>query len=201
MEPNLHQNKNHSTSKFTPLFHFFKWIIAIALVVVINLLFQYGVIAVAPAPTIDQFCPAQPVNYTDAVSCVQKGGQWTNYPLTPVEITQAVQNNQPLGTCNPTFTCNNNYIHAHSVYNKDVFIALIALSLISIALGLFIHIESLSLGFSLAGIVSLVIASFEYWPDADNWMRALVLIVAVIMLVWVSVKEFRSARKNRELKK
>ena len=168
-----------------------KWAIAIALVIVINLFFHYIIVTAYPVPTVDQFCPAQPATYTTAVDCVQNGGQWTNYDLAPAQITDAVKNNQQLGTCDPNFTCNNNFDHAHSVYNRNVFIILIVLSLVILSIGVFAPYEVLALGFSWAGVVSLIVASGQYWSDANNWMRVVILVVALLLLIWLSVRKFK----------
>ena len=187
MESIKEPNKVHGKGSLRVL----KWVIAIALVIVINLFFQYGIATIAPAPTFEGFCPTQQVNYVDAASCVQNGGQWTNYQLAPAGITTAVKNGQPIGQCDPNFTCQTNFNHAHSIYNRNVFIALIVLSLIVITMGMFLSVEALSLGFSFAGIMSLIIASIEYWSDANNWMRLVILFVALAFLIWIAIKKFR----------
>lgn len=133
----------------------------------------------------------QTQNLATADACVAAGGQWTNSQLNPQEITVAVKNGTPLGWCDPNFTCNKNYTEAHSVYNRNVFIVLIILSLAVLVLGVFLPIEVLSLGFSWAGVVSLIIASGQYWSDANNWMRLIILALALAMLIWLAIKKFR----------
>lgn len=168
-----------------------KWTLAIALVIVVNLFFYYVIAMVYPDPKFESFCPMQNVVLNDATACVNTGGQWTNNQLSPKQVTDAVRGGEPLGWCDANFTCNNNYQDAHSIYNRNVFIILIVLSLVVLGLGIFIPMEVLSLGFSWSGIVSLIIASGRYWSDADNWMRVIILALALALLVWVAVKKFR----------
>lgn len=167
------------------------WAVSLALVIVINLFFYYAIATAYPEPVLGDFCPAQPATYTDAVSCVDNGGQWTNDRLAPAEITKQVQDGKPLGWCDANFTCSGAFAHAHGQYDRNVFIILIVLSLGIIALGLFSSAEILSLGFVWAGVLSLVIASLRYWSDAENWMRLVILAVALAVLVWLALRRFR----------
>lgn len=182
METNTHRKPN-----------LLKWAIAVALVIVINLFFHYAISLVYVEPKHEKFCPMETYNrvFSDAMTCVDAGGQWTNTQLSPQEVTKAVKSGEALGWCNATFTCQQNYDDAHGIYNRNVFIVLIVLSLVVLALGVFLPIEILSLGFSWAGVVSLIIASARYWSDADNWMRVLILFVALVLLIWLAVKKFK----------
>lgn len=169
-----------------------KWTLAVALVIVVNLFFYYVIAMVYPEPQFDKYCKAPAENYVSAEACVAGGGQWTNSQMTPKQVTTAVQNGEPLGWCDPYFTCNQSYTHDQSIYNRNVFIVLIVLSLVVLSIGMFIPIEVLSLGFSWSGIVSLIIASGRYWSDADNWMRVIILAAALGLLIWFSVKRFKN---------
>lgn len=168
-----------------------KWTIAVALVIVTNLFFYYAIAMVYPEPKFEDYCKASPQNYVTAEACVEAGGQWSNNQFTPKQVTTAIQNNEPLGWCDAYYTCNQEYSDVHSIYNRNVFIILIALSLVVLGLGIFIPVEVLSLGFSWTGIVSLIIASGRYWSDADNWMRVIILAVALVVLIWFAIKKLK----------
>lgn len=168
-----------------------KWAIAVAVVIVVNLFFHYVIATFYTEPKFESFCPNQNQVINDAVMCVNNGGQWTNNQLSPKQVTEAVKNGDPLGWCDVNFTCNKNYTEAHGVYNRNVFIILIVLSLAVLALGVFLPIEVLSLGFSWSGVLSLIIASAQYWSDANNWMRLVILALALAMLIWLAVKKFK----------
>ena len=156
-----------------------KWAVSIALVIVINLFFHYVIELVYPEPKFESFCPVTTEIYT------------TNNQFTPQEITKAVKDGQSLGWCDANFTCNNNYQSAHSIYNRNAFVVLVILSIVVLGLGVFLPIEVLSLGFSWAGVVSLIVATFKYWSDANNIMRVIILIIAIAMLIWLAVKKLR----------
>jgi len=168
-----------------------KWAIAIAMVIVVNLFFHYVIATFYTEPKFETYCPMQNIVLNDAVSCVNNGGQWTNNQLAPKQVTEAVKSGEPLGWCDVNFTCNKNYTEAHSIYNRNVFIILIVLSLVVLALGVFLPIEVLSLGFSWSGVLSLIIASAQYWSDANNWMRLVILALALAILIWLAIKKFQ----------
>ncbi len=184
METNKPASSSHSIK-------ILKWTLATAIVIVVNLFFYYVIATVYHEPKFESFCPMQSATYSDAVSCVDAGGQWTNIQLTPAQVTDTIKSGQPLGWCDANFTCNNTFNSAHSIYNRNVFIILITLSVIILSLGFFLPIEVLSLGFSWSGIVSLIIASGRYWSDADNWMKVIILGFALGLLIWIAVRKFR----------
>lgn len=180
-------NQEHKTASSKIL----KWTLAIALVIVVNLFFYYAIAMVYPEPQFESFCKNQNQVITDAVMCVDAGGQWTNNQLSPKQVTEAVKNGESLGWCDANFTCNQEYQEKTSVYNRNVFIILIVLSLVVLGLGVFLPVEVLALGFSWSGIVSLIIASARYWSDADNWMRVIILAVALVLIIWFAIKKFK----------
>ena len=173
---------------------YLKWALALVIVVVVNLVFHYAIAALYKQPALADFCPAIPTVYNDAQSCVQNGGQWTNYNLTPTEITANVQTGQALGTCDANFTCRNNFVQAQHNYNRNAFIILIVLSLLILIAGFFIPFEALSLGFEWAGILSLIVATIQYWSDANNAIKLVILVIILIFLIWIGTKRFRTKK-------
>ncbi len=169
-----------------------KWALAVAIVIVVNLFFHYVIATFYAEPKFETYCPMNNVVLNDAVSCVDHGGQWTNNQFSPKEVTEAVKSGASLGWCDANFTCNKTYTVAHSIYNRNVFIILIVLSLVILTLGIFLPVEVLSLGFSWSGVLSLIIASGQYWSDANNWMRLVILALALGALIWLAIKKFKN---------
>ena len=75
-----------------------------------------------------------------------------------------------------------------TVYN--IFIILVILGVVSFLLGTFITNEIIILSFSWGGVLSFIIASIRYWSDADNWVKVLILAVALGALIWLAIKKF-----------
>ena len=170
------------------------WAVSIAIVIVINLFFHYVIALVYKEPKFEQFCPVQNVQLVTPESCVDAGGQWTNSQLAPMEITKAVQSGQPLGWCDPNFTCQKTYDAAHSIYNRNAFLVLIILSVITLIAGVLVPFEVLSLGFSWAGVVSLLVATVKYWSDANNFIKVIILALALGALIWLAVKKMQNVK-------
>lgn len=170
---------------------FLTWAVAIAIVIITNLFFYYAIATVYHEPKFDAFCPVRNEQFTTPEQCVAAGGQWSNYQMAPKEITEAVKTNQPLGYCDPNFTCQKTYDAAHSIYNRNVFLVLIIVSIAVMAVGLFIPVQVLSLGFTWAGVLSLIIASVRYWSDANNVSKLIILALALGALIWLAVKRMK----------
>lgn len=178
MEQNINNPKQASFVKIS---------IIIAIVIVMNLFFNYAVSLVYKEPVMDSF--VKPTQVIEAIvskdKCISLGGQWSEnvYPkekgVTQIE-----------GYCNENYTNQLNYDSARKIYEKKVFITLIILGIISLISAGFISISILSVSFAWGGVLSLIIASMRYWSQADNWAKVILLAVALCILIWLAIKKF-----------
>lgn len=183
---------------------FFKWILVVGLVIVINLFFYFAIDAFYKEPKFENFCKneqVKPLVKTEN-ECVLKGGQWTESPPDKSVIVYQNERGAPVavpapgetvkGYCNEYFTCQKDFDFAHKVYNRNVFIVMVVLGVALVIGSYFVALYgAVSLGFALAGIVSLVVGSMRYWSDMDERLRVVVLGVALVVLVWYGIKKFR----------
>jgi hypothetical protein len=160
--------------------HFLRTALTVAIVIVMNLFFNYAVSFVYNEPAYDQFVkPAQVVDtITTQADCVAVGGQW-NGPAIPQQ-----------GYCDQNYTNEQNYQSAMTVYNRNVFITLVVLGIISIIIGSFVSVSVLPAALSWGGVLSLVIASMRYWGNADKLFKVIILACALGVLIWLAVKKF-----------
>jgi len=175
-----------------PLSQFVKWAFVAAFIIITNLFIYYAINLVHPEPVHENFCPIelQSQQHVSPESCVNAGGQWTNFYLSPKEITNAVQTNQPTGWCDVNFTCQKEFDSVTSNYNKNVFIAMIIISTVMVIGGvMMMSIEALSLGLVWSGVVSLLVATIRYWSDANNLIKVIILALAISALVWLATKK------------
>jgi hypothetical protein len=163
--------------------------LTVAIVIVMNLFFNYAVSFVYNEPTYDQFVkPTQIVeNITTQARCIEVGGQWNDY--SPVPAPQKGLTT-PQGYCDQNYTNQKNYEDALKVYNRNVFITLVILGIASIIVGSFVAISIIPAAFSWGGVLSLVIASMRYWTSADKLFKVIILACALGVLIWISVKKF-----------
>ena len=170
--------------------NFVKISIIIAIVIVMNLFFNYAVSLVYKEPVMDNFVkPAQVIEaITTKDKCISVGGQWSEnvYPNLDSKTTKA----EVQGYCNENYTKQLNYDAARKVYEKKVFITLIVLGIISLISGGFILISVLSIAFAWGGVLSLIIASVRYWSQADNLAKVVILAIALGLLIWLAIKKF-----------
>ncbi len=171
-----------------------RWSIIIALVIVLNLFFNYAITLVYPAPQYENFCPTSQVATppADQKSCLAAGGQWTQ-TVSPAPTIGGKTTPQTAGYCDVTFTCQKNFDAAGNTYARTVFIVLVLLGVASIVVGaVFKASDVISAGLSLGGVLSLIIASARYWTEAANILKVLILAVALIALIWLGVKKFKN---------
>ena len=157
-----------------------KCAIIVAIVIVLNLFFNYAISLFYKAPQYSDYFPQSQVvePIIDKASCLSVGGQWTD---------PNAQNTT--GYCDPNYTNQANFDAAQKKYDRTVFIILVILGVLSLVGGALFTNGILSTSFSWGGVLALVTASMRYWSDADNLLKVLILAIALGMLIWVAVKK------------
>jgi len=183
-----------------------KWLLILGIVIVLNLFFVYGIMVFYHAPVFENFCPISQVTKTPSteVECTSVGGGWTSYPagaqptsytepiVLPQKSPAMIVTSQPAGYCDLNFTCQKQFMAANSVYNRNVFVTLVVLGVLSLVAGFFISSSAaVSLGLSLGGVLALVVGSVRYWSDMNDYLRVAVLAVALVILVVIGIKKVR----------
>ncbi len=176
-------------------------ILALAIVVVLNLFFNYGVFTFYKEPKFENFCSNELTQkaYTDRQSCEAVDGRWFESAgdikyysgeSRPIPIEPQIDQK---GWCDSTAKCRDSYEAARDVYNRNVFIVLVVLGLISLGLGfLVISAAPVANGFLGGGLLSLIIGTIRYWSDMNDYLRFIILGLALAMLIWLGYKKFSS---------
>lgn len=178
-----------SNIKNTKQPNFVKISIIVAIVIVMNLFFNYAVSLVFKEPVMDNFI--KPTQVMEAITtkdkCISVGGQWSEnaYPSPEMKGKTEVQ-----GYCNENYTKQLEFDNARKAYEKKVFITLIILGIISLISAGFLSISILSIAFAWGGVLSLIIASVRYWSQADNLAKVIILALALGILIWLAIKKF-----------
>ena len=178
METNINIPKQSSFVKIS---------IIVAIVIVMNMFFNYAVSLVYKEPVMDSFI--KPTQVVEVIvtkdKCIGVGGQWSENATPSEKGKTEVQ-----GYCNENYTKQLNYDSARKVYEKKVFITLVVLGILSLIAAGFISISILSIAFAWGGVLALVIASVRYWSQADNLAKVVILALALGILIWLAVKKF-----------
>ena len=168
-----------------------KWSLIIGIVIVINLFINYAISLVYESPKFENYC--QPTQVIEAVTtqdaCLAKGGQWNqNAYMEPTVAGKTVIN----GSCDLQYTCRNEYDKASKVYERNIFVILVVLGIALVAGSFALAFNwILSVSASMAGILSIIIASIRYWSEANNWLRVIILFAALCALVYFAVRKFK----------
>lgn len=179
-------------------------ILALAIMTVLNLFINYGVMTFYKSPKYENFCTSKlsAQQYLDKVSCESVGGQWfENNSISsdgmsprPVKIISS-DDQQINGWCNSTVKCSQDYEQAKSFYNRNVFMVLITVGLIALILGLaVISINALANGFLAGGLILMIIGTIRYWSETDDYLRFAILGVTLIILIWLGYKKLKTKK-------
>jgi hypothetical protein len=173
---------------------FVKWAVIIGIIIVLNLFFNYAISLVYKAPDYPAYCPETQIDVspTTKAACIAVGGKWSETVYPPDRTAPVPTTPQAKGYCDPTFTCRQTFEKDLKVYERNAFVTLIILGVISIALGLFLKVsEAVTIGLAFGGVLSLVIAAIRYWSYADNILKVVLLGVALVALIWIGIKKFQ----------
>lgn len=172
-----------------------KWALVLSIVIVMNLFFNFAIATVYDAPEYEDFCGQNKeqviVNPQNQTQCVEGGGQWTVNTEKP-QINPSGET-IPSGWCDVDFTCRTEWEKARELYDRNVFVALVLLGLAALGVGMFVTStgSAVSLGLSLGGVLSFVVASVRYWSAMDDYLRVVILGLALVALIIVGVKKFK----------
>jgi hypothetical protein len=162
--------------------------VIVAIIIVLNLFFNYTISLVFTEPVMDAYFshPQVVQNFSSKESCVAVGGQWSE------QVVVDTQNSKMTGYCDPDFTKRAAFDEAKKVYDKKVFATLILLGAFCIVLGVWLKNSILKVASMWGGVVSLLIASMRYWSSAGAFLKVVVLAIALVGLVTLAIKKFGS---------
>jgi hypothetical protein len=169
-----------------------KWSLIIGIVIVVNLFINYAISLVYESPKFENYCKQEQIieEINTQTACVAKGGQWNAnyYKGEPTDNIKLI----PAGYCDQQFTCRTEYEKVNKIYERNIFIILVSFGIILVAGSFALAFNwILSVSAAMAGILSIIIASIRYWSEADNWLRVIILFVALCALIYFAVKKFK----------
>ncbi len=182
---------------------FLKWALIIGIVIVLNLFFNYTISLFYKEPDYNIYFPltqiVEPITTKEA--CLSVGGQWNQGALAPA-VPRDMYSAPTVATnyCDPNFTKQQEFNQAQKVYQRNVFILLVVLGIISFLIGAFVPNEIVAIGFSWGGVLSFIIASIRYWSVADNIIKVLILAIALGVLIWLAIKKFGNKISDEKLR-
>jgi len=171
--------------------------LAVSIIIVLNLLFNYGIYTFYSSPKFDDFCRKETQKYYDnKESCEAIGGEWLAYNRgpypRPVKIAPIEGYEEPKEYCDAQASCRDEHREAQDLYNRNVFMALVSLGTVSLLAGFFfISVSTVSYGFIFGGLLSFFIGTTRYWSGMNDYLRLVVLIIVLSSLVWVGYRKLK----------
>lgn len=182
---------------------FQKIALALSLVVVLNLLFNYGILLVYEQPEHDDFCGKETRQaYETQEACEAIGGEWLSreaYYREPLPPKPAIIDGEGLQIqeyCDATASCREQFEDARTLYNRNVFIVLVALGTGALVLGFFLSaVTAVSTGFLYGGLLSYFIANVRHWSGMNEYLRVIELAVVLGVLVALGYRKLKDKNK------
>ncbi|MEK7658064.1 MAG: hypothetical protein AAB366_02690 [Patescibacteria group bacterium] len=182
--------------------------LGIAIIIVFNLFVNYGIGTFYKAPEHDDFCKPEIVgkNIAAKEECEVVGGLWSDNlyygrsyegdvekRLLPPP-TQQTAIGEPAGWCNAYFTCQKEFNTENDIYKRNVFVVWIIAGVAAIV-GSFslVAVSMLSVSFMFSGLLSLLIGTIGYWSAMQDYLRFIILGIALFALVYVAYKKMKNA--------
>ena len=164
-------------------------VLTISIVVILSMFLNYGFSTFKKAPLYEDFC-----NESIRIKTTPVYKDYEN--LTEQERLDIDKMNEYY------IECQKDYELARENYERPRFIFLTISGIIAIIIGgLMISIEGIGIGILGGGVVSIISGSVGYWRHLSDYIRFLMLGIALFVLIWVGVKVARKSGKNKDRKK
>jgi hypothetical protein len=169
---------------------FVRWAVLIGIVIVLNLFFFVARSFVIPEPQYDAFCPTRTAPAATEQACVAQDGVWVETP-SDKSVTAVVKPNTE-GYCDLYQKCQPLYDAARKQFEMYAFAFMLSVGVLSLIVGVLpIGSSIVSSGLSYGGVLSFVIASAQYWGEAENLTRLGISTIALIALLYIGIRRFR----------
>lgn len=169
-----------------------KWSLILSIIIVLNLFFNVALDLVYGSPKYEDFCPTEQITkqIENQNECIEQGGSWNEYPAAKY-IDERPESPRIEGYCDQQFTCRQEFDDARENYERNIFISLIALGVITLVASLVLKSNLvLSNAFALAAVLDFVIASIRYWSSAHQATKVVILAIALVALIYIAYKKF-----------
>jgi len=177
-----------------------KTILGIGIALLLALFLGYAVHTFYERPESKDFCKEIKPNI-EVESC-------EDYEPTPTEIRRPIaiplekgcycyeidkEGNKRCETTNPEYTkCWESYNAAREKYEKNSFIVLVILGLLSVFIGgVLLKVEAVGSGIMGGGVLTLLYAALRFWGSLPDYGRLLILGIALAVLIWLGYKNFK----------
>jgi len=164
-------------------------ILAIAIAILFVMFIAYAIETIYPSPKYEDYCVQR--MYENKTQCESLGGQW-NYPNDNLNVAEGKEPipSPELGYCINT-KCSDDYTSKTEIYNRNIFFISLIIGIVTIIVAVLLSLESVSSGFMAGGVLLIIYGTIRYWGSLSNWLRTLMLALALAVLVWIGYKKLK----------
>jgi len=158
-------------------------ILSLVIAIVLTSFVIYLIESIRPGPEYDDYCgsvrgPVAPKLNGQGVAvpeteneCSINGGTWRN------------------GYCDYYYVCQQEFDSAQDKHQLIVFLVAVPVGLVAVGLGIMLALPSVSSGLMLGGVFLTIYGTSNYWSNFSNWVKALILGIVLIALIWLGYKK------------
>jgi len=88
--------------------------------------------------------------------------------------------------------CSRDYDNANQIYNRNIFLILAPIGFIIVVLGIYLVIDYMGAALMFAGMITLFYATVRYFSDMSKILRALVVLIELLLIMWIGYKKIGS---------
>jgi uncharacterized membrane protein len=88
--------------------------------------------------------------------------------------------------------CSRDYDTANQEYNRNIFLILAPLGFMIVVVGIYVVVEYMGAALMFAGLITLFYATVRYFSDMSKILRALVVLIELILIIWIGYKKIGS---------
>lgn len=167
-------------------------ILSIGIAIIFVLFSGYAIQAIYPSPKYDDFCEGV-YNVNIAIintseQCEVNGGKWISYEG---GIPKVEGEGQPVGWCDLTHYCNQDYQSAEEKYSRNLFFISLIIGLIVFVAAIYLNVESVSVGFMGGAVLLIIYGTIRNWGNLSDIWRTTMLGFALTCLVYIGYKKLR----------
>ncbi|MEM4637395.1 MAG: hypothetical protein QXK76_00005 [Candidatus Woesearchaeota archaeon] len=97
--------------------------------------------------------------------------------------------------------CYKNYETLRQEYNRNIFFILAPLGLIIVLLGIYFKVDYIGAGLMFGGLITMFYATIRYFSDMSKLLRAIVLLIELIIIIYIGYKKIESKNTDVKIKK
>ena len=160
-------------------------IMSLVIAIVLSAFVIYLTESIYPSPKYDEYCKnirGHPKQVYDAkgversvneTECIATNGTWIN------------------SYCDYYYECQQAFNKVDEKHKLVVFVVSAIAGIASIALGIILALPSVSSGLMIGGGFLMIYGTSQYWYNLTNWLRALLLGVILVILIWLAYKKLK----------